>query len=217
MRASVVQTVVVLGVVLRFGAAHTVDDWHYPVEEAQETAAMHAVGLRVLHLAVENNSTGELSLQAGNGSTITVRTVGAMAFGWQLRGFLAAGAVAAPVPLAVLEYTANRWGRVEFVGAGGRVGASTSGSAAATGGPTGGLVLRKGVGRMDMVRRPRYNLTGQDPAYFAKVSVRWSCAQHCQPSRSAGQSAHSVEQGTRRQLVGTDMACPPPPLPRMQV
>ena len=187
-----------------------VEDFHYPAEEHAELEAVSSIGLTVVALSIHSNSTGVLTLSTANGTSATAHAAGEWVFGWRLRGFLSADgraaaavrgagedsratatttssspspAAPAPAPLAVLEYEADRWGRLEFVALGGRVGAtsaSTSASASASvpaaaapsvegGAGWAGLALRKGVGRIDKVRRPRYNLVGADPDYFTKA------------------------------------------------
>ena len=149
------------------GPMKVTDDWHYPTEEPAETAAVFALGLRVEALSAGSNTTGEITLRAANGSRATATGAGQLIFGWRLRGFLvgceAVAAAADNGSLAILEHDATRWGRIEFVAEGDQLGAAGGPSAA-------GRRLRKGVGRTDAVRRPRYGLAAHDPAYFAKAT-----------------------------------------------
>jgi hypothetical protein len=158
-----------LVVVASSSVVPVIEDFHYPIEEHAELEAVSSVGLTVVALSINSNSTGKLTLSTANGTNATVHTAGEWIFGWRLRGFLIAdvhiAAAGGRATLAVLEYEASRWGRLEFVAIGGRVGAAV----VADDVTRPGLALRKGVGRIDQVRRPRYHLRGVDPEYFNKA------------------------------------------------
>ena len=136
----------------------SIEDWHYPKEEATEQAELAMLDLWVTGLTCTSNITGTLDVRAANGSAARVSEAGEQIFGWQLRGFLTGDGNR--TPLAVLRYEAQRWGLVAFVGEGSRLG---------LGGSPGSFVLRKGVGRVDAVRRPHYSLVGVDSDYFKKA------------------------------------------------
>ena len=142
-----------------------IEDWHYPAEEAEEMAALLAVGLHVTALRVTSNTSGELTLAAANGSSASASAPGDRLFGWELRGFLlgAGGDSDAEGPLAVLQHNAARWGYIVFV---------CDKQVLLSPEPGGGVQgLRKGVGRAQDVRRPHYNLTAVDPAYFKNAAA----------------------------------------------
>ena len=154
-----------------------IEDWHYPAEEAGEMATMRAVGLRATTLRVVSNSSGTLTLTAANGSSASASVPGERLFGWELRGFLLAAGKGCGgsgsdaeqrdhPPLAVLQYDAPRWGFLAFVSdQQSLLGAGVDGVSGAYSG------LRKGVGRAQDVRRPHYNLTAVDPAYFKHAAA----------------------------------------------
>ena len=86
----------------------------------------------------------------------------------------------AAVPLAVLERNWNRWGYIAFATSGEALCSEQSNSNRAlsqarsaglsSSSPAKGLCLRKGVGSISSVRRPRYNLTDIDPTFFESAA-----------------------------------------------
>lgn len=141
----------------------SVEDWHYPREEKSEMEDLLSLNLHVTMLHVTSNTTGTLTARVANGSTASVSVFGDRLFGWQLRGFLIDGGDG--TPLAVLRHDAQRWGLVAFLAEGSRL------STLEPAGDSGGLVLRKGVGRIDAVRRPHYNLVNVDNDYFHNAVI----------------------------------------------
>ena len=147
-----------------------IEDWHYPREEQPETKALFSVGLRVTALSVESNTTGAITLTARNGSTASATKPGENLLGWELRGFLTGSGSSGP--MAILQFNAERWGMVAYLGPQGKACVPGDGCACEPGAAvciTGGRLLRKGVGRADSVRRPHYNLVAVDPQYYAKA------------------------------------------------
>eukprot|EP01047_Picozoa_sp_COSAG01_P044377 COSAG01_NODE_4005_length_5440_cov_8.384947_2_plen_1194_part_00 len=158
-----------------------VEDWHYPAEEADESETLVAMGLRATALRVTSNSSGKLTLTAANGSSASAFAPGDRVFGWELRGFLPASSEVegfrgtrpwcneSHPPLAVLRCDQKRWGYVVFVAD------QQALLPAAIGAPSAGgsahAVLRKGVGSVQDVRRPLYNLTAIDSKYFARAAA----------------------------------------------
>ena len=161
----------------RISPLQPIDDWHYPEEEAAEMQALLGSRLQVTQLRATGNATGTLTLQVANGSSVTLHQPGESAFGWVLRGFLSS-----PGPhtetdrqtktqtktesvLAVLEFEADRWGLVAFMGGHGRL----SASAINTSGVEGGWGFRKGVGRVSRLRQPRLDPQVNTSAYYAQA------------------------------------------------
>jgi hypothetical protein len=83
----------------------TIDDWHYPSEEADEAAVEAMLDLSVTSVVATSNSTGTVTVRCGsNASTATATSPGDVVFGWVLRGFLtgmASAGVHRPIALHV--------------------------------------------------------------------------------------------------------------------
>lgn len=131
------------------------EDWHYPVEEAAEYAALMAAGLRVTKLRADSNSSGTLVACAANGSSAEARRPGDAILGWTLRGFLTGRQGA---DLAVLEFESTRWGLVAFLGPEGKLSPA---------GMSGGCCFRKGVGATASLQRPKLAPQLGSSAYYA--------------------------------------------------
>eukprot|EP01043_Picozoa_sp_COSAG02_P006217 COSAG02_NODE_175_length_31226_cov_95.275934_14_plen_452_part_00 len=140
----------------------SIEDWHYPKEEAKELEQLLKINLRVSALHVTSNTTGKLTVRAANGSTVSSSVPGELLFGWELRGFLLKQGDNAPA-LAVLQRNSARWGYVVFV--------SDQQDLLSSEPDCGGRCFRKGVGRPQDVRRPHYNLSAIDPRYFEHAAA----------------------------------------------
>jgi hypothetical protein len=155
---------------------HPIDDWHYPAEEAAEMQALLSSGLRVTKLHCESNVTGTLTMRVANGSSATVHVPGDKVLGWTLRGFLTPGtglapdqwsvrsqigtAAAAMGCLAIADFEAPRWGFTVFLGPDFQLGPS---------GVVNGYGLRKGVGRISALLRPKLDPRLSSSNYYAQA------------------------------------------------
>eukprot|EP01050_Picozoa_sp_SAG11_P011363 SAG11_NODE_1199_length_5539_cov_3.617647_1_plen_740_part_00 len=136
------------GTKVRQGGGHypVVEDWHYPVEESSEFAQVHS--LRATSVGSGSDATVTLVL----GGNTSVGSVGQLVLGWRVRCILNASVSARAT--AILEKDFARWGLFAFV--------SVDGT----------RFLRKGVGALQSIRRPRYQLEASDPLYFNKSATQ---------------------------------------------
>ena len=151
------------------GAMHgPVEDWHYPLEEPQERAAMMSALPALLSVTATANSSGTAKLTSG-GVSATV-TVGQLAFGsWQLLAFLRPEQHLTESPQTidsgtrvVLERRFARWSTLLFLSP------STDGESV-TDAAAPPVLIRSGIGEVSNIRQPDYNFS--DPCYFERATL----------------------------------------------
>ena len=133
------------------------EDWHYPSEENTdaEGALVYGDGLpRISMLVATSNTSGTLTLVRQNGSTAALKRPGDTAFGWTLRCFLVHFDATEGHVRAVVERDFARWGALVYYSI-----------AANTIKPP--IIMRKGLGELSAMKRPRYDLAGLSPTYWA--------------------------------------------------
>eukprot|EP00756_Hemistasia_phaeocysticola_P061283 Hpha_TRINITY_DN476_c0_g1::TRINITY_DN476_c0_g1_i1::g.27768::m.27768 len=126
------------------GVPPPVDDFHYPAEEVGERSGLSMPNVLSIDLSTQP---GFATLQlAGAQQRVAV---GSVWQGWALQSVFNApeGVTAA------LEYDFDRWGLIMFTGVKGAW----------------QRIIRKGVGFVDKIRRPLYNISGADAQYFTKA------------------------------------------------
>ena len=143
------------------------DDWHFPSEEPAELAAAKPVFVENFDPAARTVS---ISSDGGTPSTLAV---GGTALNWTLRAVMDSEGAAHP-PTAVLERNWARWGALVYLqeehqGGGGAAQPAQSCSVA----PRNPCVsfLRKGVGDINRLKRPRYALTASNANYFTEATT----------------------------------------------
>ena len=166
-----------------FPPSPALDDWHFPLEEADELAA--AVRIRVSEFRATSNSTGTVEIVGLPGVGWEVATaahtiaVGEQALNWTLRSFLIPATGAAAPTYAVLERDWGRWGALIIVQDASRQPSLVAGGAGwppplcpscsvAPQNPC--AFIRKGVGKLAALRRPQYSLQAADEGYFDKAA-----------------------------------------------
>jgi hypothetical protein len=153
------------------------NDWHFPREEPGEMSSAQPIWISELD---SHSGTVSISLAAaaapGGAPPRTHRlALGETAFNWTLRSVIppasSAGTSGAPeTAIAVLERNWARWGALLYLQEAGAGGSSAwQPCRLAPRNPC--LYLRKGVGRVDQIKRPRYNLMQRDSDYFVKATT----------------------------------------------
>ena len=140
------------------GPMHSpVEDWHYPLEEPQERAAMLSTLPKLLSVEAKTNSSGVARLASGEASATV--SLGQVAFGtWQLVAFLHSADSETRV---VLERRFARWSTLLFLSV------STDGSVKNAATPP--VLIRSGIGDISKIRQPNY--TFSDPCYFQRATL----------------------------------------------
>jgi hypothetical protein len=152
--------IVVVGLSALHSSGH-VEDWHFPAEEPAELGAAQPIFANKFDLVA---GTVFISSAAAN-STLAV---GEKALNWTLRAVTNMGA--SQTPTAVLERNWARWGALVYLQEGFQEGAQhTESCRLAPRNPC--VFLRKGVGDVDSLKRPRYDLTGSDKDYFVNATT----------------------------------------------
>ena len=147
----------------------TGDDWHYPTEEPGELAAARPIRVDKLSVA---DKTLSISLVEGPRAPELTLSVGQTQLNWTLRALLVVPERASR-PVAVLERSWARWGALLYLAE--PVSTAQDGSLpdsackVAPANPC--FFLRKGVGELDRLSRPRYALTRSDADYFARATT----------------------------------------------
>lgn len=128
-----------------------VDDWHYPIEEIDESSQLMSMFPILKALTVTDNTTGSVTFQDPTSGKIEHGSVGTTFFGvWFVQSFLLRSHA---LPFVVLEHNFARWGVIAYV----QLNASA-------------VILRHGVGLVSKIQRPRYNLTQPYSKYWNRAT-----------------------------------------------
>jgi hypothetical protein len=144
-------------------ALKTDDDFHFPSEEPDELVS--ALTIRVGSINVRSQTVSISHAGEHDNSPVTL-AVGETALTWTLRSVFAPTGQS---PTAILERNWARWGALIYLQ---EIGATPSDWAPCSVAPSNACVfLRKGLGEVSEIKRPRYALTEIDAGYWSKATT----------------------------------------------